>query len=462
MQAGVWFKYLFGQADAIRTVAGSRAALWTGVVLVLITTVARNYDQTFLAENPFLWLFGSLAFSLVSGTWLYVIVYRAFARRYTPAEESAVEEGGWPAFMGLFWMTAPVAWLYAIPVERFLDSISATWANVALLAVVSCWRVLLMTRVMQVTTKAPFAIALVWVLLAASVEMLVLFFFGGAFSRGIISGMGGMRNSPEEEIMLEVVGTAFGMAFMLAILTLVVAVLWRPKVSLQRLACPKPEALPWRPLLIAASCWASIAIVPQRELANNVAVERLFAAGQFRAGLDYLSARSSEQFAPARALPPKAYERTFFKEFPECFGAVQSSDAAWVRAMLFAKLDVMQSHLLNRWRRRDTLETRTKAEQVEAIKDGFRWNGMEPTGVLKLIDGLQRLPEGREWLETNSIFTEAVWQAVAKPPIRSYGDAKPEAAQLADWLTLSNRFRDLYLTNITLVATNLPAAPAVP
>ena len=262
--------------------------------------------------------------------------------------------------------------------------------------------------------------------------------------------------------MTEVAGTAFSVAFMLAILALVVALLWRPKVSLQRLPSPKPEVLPWRPLFIAAACWVAIAVVPQRELANNVAVERLFDAGQFRAGLDYLSARSPEQFAPARALPPRAYERTFFKEFPECFGAVQSSDAAWVRALLFAKLDVLQSHLLSFWRRRATVETRTKAEQVEAIQKSIGWNGMEPGGVLNLIDGLHRLPEGRKWMRTNSAFTEAVWLTVAAPQIRSHRDARPEAEQRAEWLTLSNRLRELSLTNITLALTNLPAAPAVP
>ena len=162
---------------------------------------------------------------------------------------SAAVDGGWLSFMGLFWMTAPVAWIYAIPVERFVDSISAAWANVALLSLVSLWRVLLMTRVIQVTTKAPFFIALVWVLFAACIEVLVVFFFGGGFSRALIAGMGGMRNSPEEEVILGAMGTEFGSAFWLAPVTFLLALFWRPKRLLVPLPRPRPEAMPWRTVL---------------------------------------------------------------------------------------------------------------------------------------------------------------------------------------------------------------------
>ena len=70
MKAGIWIRYLFGQADAIRQVVASGAALWTGIALVLLTAIPRNYDQTLLSENPLLWIFGPLLFSLVSGSFL--------------------------------------------------------------------------------------------------------------------------------------------------------------------------------------------------------------------------------------------------------------------------------------------------------------------------------------------------------------------------------------------------------
>jgi hypothetical protein len=55
-----------------------------------------------------------------------------------------------PAFLGLFWMTAPLAWLYALPYERFLSPAHAMQANLLTLGVVAAWRVALMVRVLVV------------------------------------------------------------------------------------------------------------------------------------------------------------------------------------------------------------------------------------------------------------------------------------------------------------------------
>src|SRR5262249_13168363 len=78
-------RFVFGNADAIRAVSRNRAALWTSIVLVLLTGVARNYDQTFFLESP-MWLIGPLVFSFFSGSFLYVILIRGFARRHFPEE----------------------------------------------------------------------------------------------------------------------------------------------------------------------------------------------------------------------------------------------------------------------------------------------------------------------------------------------------------------------------------------
>jgi hypothetical protein len=44
-------RFQFGAADAIRAVAASRAALPTGVILVLLTAVARSYDQAWAVSG---------------------------------------------------------------------------------------------------------------------------------------------------------------------------------------------------------------------------------------------------------------------------------------------------------------------------------------------------------------------------------------------------------------------------
>lgn len=48
------------------------------------------------------------------------------------------------------WIAAPLAWLYAVPLESFLTTPQATAVQLAIRGIVSVWRVSLMTRVVSV------------------------------------------------------------------------------------------------------------------------------------------------------------------------------------------------------------------------------------------------------------------------------------------------------------------------
>lgn len=125
MTLGTIARFQFGNAAAIRAVAENRNALWVGVVLVLLTAIARNYDQLYFSDTP-RWLFGPLLFSIVSGSLLFLVVYSCFVRRHIGNRKEVRTLAQWRSFMTLFWMTAPVAWIYAIPTERLFDSYRAT------------------------------------------------------------------------------------------------------------------------------------------------------------------------------------------------------------------------------------------------------------------------------------------------------------------------------------------------
>ena len=56
---------------------------------------------------------------------------------------------GW-GILGLFWLTAPLAWLYGLPFERYLPPAAARRARLGALGVVSVCRVALMTRCVSV------------------------------------------------------------------------------------------------------------------------------------------------------------------------------------------------------------------------------------------------------------------------------------------------------------------------
>ena len=337
----LWLRYLIGEGRAIHELAENRGTLWTGIGLVLLTSIARNYDQTFIAEKPFLWLFGSLLFSLISGSWLYAIVYGEFIRRATEDADGKKPAywSKWRCFMGLFWMTAPIAWLYALPVERFCDSMTAAKVNLILLGIVSLWRVLLMARVVQFLTGARYFAVLLWVLFAAAVEILVIVFFGGAFAKAILAGMGGMRNSPEEALMVGTIGNVFVGALWGTPVLLILALVVGRSQAAEDLPKASRSSFDSRWLLLFAAIWVAVAVIPQIELSRNFRVERLIAEGKYEAVLDYFSSRQPKDFAPARVLAPNAFERGIFKELPSCLGLVQTNTPAWVRTHLLRRLD---------------------------------------------------------------------------------------------------------------------------
>lgn len=464
MQPAAWVKYLIGQKEAIHQMAGSRSALFTGMVLVLLTSIPRNYDQTLISEKPLLWIFGPLLFSLVSGSWIYLAAYKWCARpKRIPSDPSKpTVDGGWLSFMGLFWMTAPVAWLYAIPFERFLDSITATHANIALLALVSLWRVLLMARVLQVMTKARFLMALCWVLFAASVEVLVLYFLGGGLMKAIMASMGGMRNSPEEEILTRAMSNAVGVAFCVAPVSLVISLAWRPREALQRLPRPEPDRMLWGGLAIAAVAWVALAVVPQRELANTVEVERLIAAGRAREALDFLAARAPGDFAPARPLPPKPFERSVFTELPACFDVVQPSDPAWIRTLLLSKLDAMMLHLGPRWSDGAADVAVLRGEQLEVMVNAIGRHFPDARRLIQLLDGLLRLPEGHGWLAANSLFVEAIWKATASNDPPPSDESKSETERQADRDAQATFLKRHFHRDGALISTSPSSSPAAP
>ena len=118
--------YQLGQREAIEQAARNQRLPVIGVILVLITSVPRNYDQTYLGAVPW-WPVIPLAFSFFSGAFVYSILARAFIRGVMKTENEG--RGFFLQFLGLFWLTAPIAWLYGIPVERFLEPRGATVAS---------------------------------------------------------------------------------------------------------------------------------------------------------------------------------------------------------------------------------------------------------------------------------------------------------------------------------------------
>ena len=381
-------------------IAGSARAWWFGAGLVVLTSIARNYDQTWIGETPVKWLVGNAAFSLGSGTFLFLCL-RGFLRGRIPDPKLGLGLS-WIQFMGLFWATAPVAWIYAIPVERFLGSLDAAYANLALLAVVSLWRVLLMARVLSVLHSVPYGCALASTLTAGCIEVAVVGVLGagGGFSRQIMAGMGGLRNSPEEDVMLAALANAVAGAVLLFLPALITAFASRGSREFTADLVPRPGRLPWGGLAVVGLFWLAVAIPAQREVRRNAQLDSLVASARFRAALDHLSTHGPEAYAPSRVLAPKVYERSVFEELPGMWAVLTTNDPPWLHAHLLRRWEMTCQHF------RYKPSTNGPHPFVDGRETGFRDEMLlrqitaeEWMGVLQ---GLEQSDPGRRWLTDNA------------------------------------------------------------
>jgi len=327
-----------------------------------------------------------------SGSFLYGILIRVLSKRHFP--DTRRNESQWATFMTLFWMTAPIAWLYAIPVERFLDSYHAALANIALLGIVSLWRVLLMSRIMSVLVEIHFIRAVGWVLIAASLEVIVVLFFGaffsGAFGRSFLKGMAGMRNSPEESLITSVLGAAWSWSWAVLVVCVLLLASRRLRNEIQPLPKLSPGTMPWISLMTLLLLWALAAVQPQREQHRFATHAALVEKRDYKSALAYLAKHNLSDFPPGRRLEPNPYEFKTWEDLPPTIAELTPETAPWIRQVYLNHLTATFSHY---------------------------YSGYELTNVAGMWSALERLPEGREWLLTNqfSLLRQGLGLRHSKP-----------------------------------------------
>lgn len=299
--------FLVGRRDAIVQVASSRAALWVAGLFVLSAGFAREYDQEDLLADPWYVLI-PLAASLVTSYLLFVLVYAVSGRR---SAEPMPRRGAYRSFLTTYWMTAPLAWLYAIPVERLSSEADATAANISLLALVALWRVALITRVVQVLFGASIGAALGLVMFFAdSLAIAVLYFT----PLPIFNIMGGIRLSASERLIQETamfVG-CFGWLSWPVWLASVGIIAGRSDRSWKpALPAEPPQAaearLSWRlrGLVVASlAVWAFVLPFTQPEQQLRRQTERLFAEEKLSEALALMSEHEPEDYPPNWSPPP--------------------------------------------------------------------------------------------------------------------------------------------------------------
>ena len=203
--------YLVGHRGAIERIAASRQALWAGALRVVSAGIARNYDHLSLLAQPE-WILGPFGMSLFSAGLIWLMLMAGISVYSQNGKDPAFR-----TFLTFFWLTAPCAWLYGFPVERFTDLLRATQWNFAFLIVVSVWRVALIVRVVNVLTGAAAGRVLAWVMLPACIEMGL-----GSLIKGLslVSIMGGVRLPPHHAFIKQASGVVMTGSFWLGLASL--------------------------------------------------------------------------------------------------------------------------------------------------------------------------------------------------------------------------------------------------
>jgi hypothetical protein len=374
-------RYLFtGSSDAIRAVAASRGAAWVGLAFVLSAGLARDYDGEYLPARPWV-LAVPFAAAVGMATILFVPVYVGM-RPTRPGQ-------GWPrvgrtygAFVGLFLLTAPLAWLYAIPYERFLSPAAATAANLWTLALVALWRVGLMARVLDVMTGRGFVPCLCAVMLVADILALVALAYAPV---PVLDFMGGLRLSDRERVVANAAMLVRAGAFLTLVIWFFGTVNW---LFFAEGSALRVDELERRRVvrgvvgLAVASVlvWAAILPVTQPELRLRHEVEAHLAAGRFAEALAEMSRHEQREFPPQWDPPP---------HLALAWGRVD--DLLWVMEALFDEprkpwVEKVYAGKLARlidsptvfWFPQDGAEARTERVRrlLERMPHGQPWDGI--------------------------------------------------------------------------------------
>lgn len=377
------FRYLLGDRAAILRIAETRGAVWVGALLVLSAGLAREYDGADLLHEPWRLLI-PFAASLGTSWLLYCLVYAAALGHVV---ESPPFRSTFVSFLSLYWMTAPLAWLYAAPVERFLSAGDATCANLCLLGIVAFWRVLLMTRVVQVLFGASFVAAFWLVMLFSDTVALAILYFTPL---PILNIMGGIRLSDSEQVMQAVsllAGSAgvfswpvwfLGAGFIIASRSLE----WTPML-IEKLPAGNVGRPVWFLATMGILAWAFVLPFTQPEQQLRRAVERDLTENCVAEAIHLMSEHSREDFPPHWTPPPHL---AFPQPLPPLVDVLESiSDdrcAAWVRTVFLEKLEsLLNSNFGWTWAFPDEAERDRVIGALERFQEGVDLLGRYPKPI---------------------------------------------------------------------------------
>jgi hypothetical protein len=400
-----WLGFLVGRREAIMRAAGCCPNLiWIGLVFVLSAGLAREYDGAYWLGEWWHFLLPLVASLGTSAVLYFMVIVAADA----PAGDRLASWRGYRTLLSFYWLTAPLAWLYAVPVERFLDPADAVRANYFLLAVVSIWRVLIITRALSVWLRTTFLSMLIIVLFFADTVAIVA---AVVTPTPILNIMGGIRMSEQDDFVLGVEMMLWffgGIAWFALLIAGAVLSGYRHKHKSHEHTKPLTEtaasSIGWSPIALAVLSIAAGGLLlsfAQSEQKHRWRAEQLLRAGQLSEAVAYVESRSRESFPPHWDPPPRTAYGEDQPRAADVYTAIKEAGGPdWFRKRYLEKL--LTQHVIS--------EAVTLAEygdpsllfdifdylQFESRADEFEWHlrdNLERSGEQLTPEVRQRIAE---------------------------------------------------------------------
>lgn len=352
--------FLVGNRDAIRAIAAAPHAPLVGLILVASAALARNYRTRWLYREPW-----PLFIPFIASTGVAVSLFAVLYVRI------ALHDGALPpasplflSFLGVYWCTAPLAWLYALPFERLFAPDEAVLARLRMLGVVATWRVLLMSRAVSVLTDCGPLDALALVMLVAGAVAITLLsrtrISRAASTPSLGDAMAGVPGySPASrrpgqyvrEVVLVLGWLSMPLWLVGAALAAPRSQTWREVLNMHGAVSP----FTWLFASSSVVCWLTILPFAQLAQRRRWHVEAAYRAADASSVITTLSARAPIDYPPGWTPPPVSE----FREPPtllslvEC--AMSPTAAPWVRDVYLEKFRSMFAQPMWFWEYDDEL-----------------------------------------------------------------------------------------------------------
>jgi hypothetical protein len=393
--------YLFGSRSAIEHVVADDWAVLVGLALLPSAALARSYRAHDLRKQ-----WWHLVLPFVAALTLALLLFASLGTG-APA---------WPrgpaSLAALVLLTAPLAWLYAIPFERFLSWPWAVRARLLTLGVVATWRVALIVRAVAVLLDDNVGAALCRVLLVADAVALAALLVSSLLlsrrrkpARGLMTPMLLEMMSGVEATVTRTGEPGRDLLSRSAVAVAVAGVVTLPAwwIGMTRLGGPSAER--WHRLvaertleapsagvwLLAGGALASFAVLlpwTQRAPRLRSRVEGMLMGGRAIEALRLMSAHRRSDFPPGWVPPPEDHFRDPPRLLDLVSAVVAEPCAEWVRAVYLGRFRAYLSDPL--------------------------WYWFYDADLERIVGILQQLPEGpalaRQVLDTIPAFEEKLKQ----------------------------------------------------